>query len=238
MHQIAFDLKRGHLRTVAWGETALRGVGGMTAARFDLLCLLRQKNLLDPDYGHGPLRDGLPQHELSNRLDLHKSTVSKMLTRLEAMGWIRRERSTKPGDWRTKKVFFTPLGLQRIAKAMRVMFRQRTMLKYFERIFKIGKWRFTHVVKNLLEVSETIQYVADCFGDRSIICYDYGPQLAEGPWDSFGRRLPYDPLYVPCPIPRMPPPPRKGPRSPCRPFDLGDAALDRFWGNEKRRRKR
>lgn len=227
MHQIAFDLKRGHLRTVAYGEKAMRGVGSMTAARFDLLCLLRQKNILDPnfDQGRDPLRDGVTQRELWKRLGVDKSTVSKMLRRLEDMGWIRRERPTRREDWRTKKVFFTALGLKRIAKAMRVMFRQRTMLNYFERIFKGRQWGSLHVVKNLQKVSETIKFVAECFGDQSNIVYDYGRLLDDGPWTFFRYReeRPLHPLYVPCPMPRMPAPPRKGPRFPCRPIEFTEA---------------
>jgi len=240
MHQIAFDLKRGHLRTVAYGEKAMRGVDGMTAARFDLLCMIRQQQILE---GGDMLTTGIPQRQIWTRLDVDKSTVSKMLCRLEEMGWVQRARSTARGDWRTKKVCLTPLGLMRIAKAMRIMFRQRTMLKYFERIFKDGPWRSKHVAQNLFEVSDTIQYVAACFGDRSIGCYDDATQLAEGSWcflDSFYRR-PFHILYEPCPRPRMPSAPRKGPRLPCRPMEYTDyenSIRAVIWGDEKRRRRR
>jgi DNA-binding MarR family transcriptional regulator len=240
MHQISFELKRGHLRTVAWGERAMSGVPDMTAARFDLLCLLREKSIL----GEGePLTTGIRQRELWTRLDLDKSTISKMLTRLEEMGWVRRTRSPRPGEWRNKIVFVTALGLRRIAKAMRIMFRQRMMLSYFERIFKASApWKHKHVVRSLLQVWETIQYIADCFGDRSIVCYDFGPQLAEGPWDflDFRKRIDFHPLYAPPPTPRMPTPPRKGPRLPCRPFEFTpyeNALRDGLWGDDKRRRR-
>jgi DNA-binding MarR family transcriptional regulator len=239
MHQISFDLKRAHLRTVAYGEAALRGVGGMTAARFDLLCLLREKSIFR---GTPPLSTGIPQRELWYRLDVDKSTVSKMLTRLEEMGWVWRARSTLRGDWRSKKVFVTPLGLQRIARAMRIMFRQRTLLSYFERIFKAAApWKFKHIVRSLLEVQETIQFIAESFGDRSIVCYDFGPQLFEGPWDFVDHqtRRPFSPLYIPCPTPRMARP-RKGPRLPTRPFEFTpyeNAIRDGLWGDDKRRRR-
>jgi DNA-binding MarR family transcriptional regulator len=210
----------------------------MTAARFDLLFLLREKSIL----GEGdPLTTGIPQRELWTRLDLDKSTISKMLTRLEEMGWVRRTRSTRRGDWRSKMVFATALGLQRIAKAMRVMFRQRTLLSYFERILKDREPR-KHVVKSLLDAYDVIHYIADCFGDRSIVCYDFGPQLAEGPWDflDFRHRKDFHPLYTPPPKPRMPPA-RKGPRLPRRPFEFTpyeNAVRDGLWGDEKRRRQR
>ena len=240
MHQIAFDLKRGHLRTVAYGEKAMQGVGGMTAARFDLLCMIRQQQILE---GGDMLTTGVLQRELWSRLDLDKSTVSKMLCRLEEMGWVRRARSSSPGDWRTKKVVLTSLGLERIAKAMRVMFRQRTMLKYFERIFKAGTWGSKHVMQNVFDVSEAIQYVASCFGDRSIGCYEHGAQLADGIRCFLDRsyRRPFHHLYEPCPTPRMPSAPRKGPRLPRRPFEFTayeNAIRDYLWGDEKRRRTR
>jgi DNA-binding MarR family transcriptional regulator len=240
MHQISFELKRGHLRTVARGERAMSGVPDMTAARFDLLCLLREKSILGETE---PLTTGIRQRELWTRLDLHKTTKSKMLTRLVLWGWVRRARSPRPGEWRNKIVFVTPLGLRRIAKAMRIMFRQRMMLSYFERIFKASMpWKHKHVVKSLLEVWETVQYIADCFGDRSIVCYDFGPQLAEGPWDflDFRKRIDFHPLYAPPPTPRMPTPPRKGPRLPCRPFEFTpyeNALRDGLWGDDKRRRR-
>ena len=166
-----------------------------------------------------------------------------MLCRLEEMGWVRRARSTLRGDWRSKMVFLTPLGLQRIAKAMRVMFRQRAMLKYFERIFKAGPWGSKHVVQNLFEVSDTIQYVASCFGDRSIGCYDDGAQLAGGAWCFLNTwyQRPFHHLFEACPAPRMPNPPRKGPRLPSRPLEFTvyeKAIRDGLWGDEKRRRRR
>lgn len=240
MHQIAFELKRGHLKTVAYGEKAMRGVDGMTAARFDLLCLLRQKSILG---GGPPLTTGISQRELWQRLDLDKSTVSKMLCRLEEMGWVRRTRPTERRDWRSKKVFVTALGLQRIAKAMRIIFRERTLLGYFERIFKnVRPWKYKHVVEGLFEVCETIELIADCFGDRSLVWYDYGPQLLYGPLDSdYFARERFHPLYVPCPTPRTPNAPRKGPRLPCRPFEFSDyenAVRAVLWGDDKRRRAR
>lgn len=240
MHQISFELKRAHLKTVAYGETALAGVGGMTAARFDLLCLLRQRSV----FGWGPpLTTGMSQRALWQRLDLHKSTISKMLCRLEEMGWIRRTRSDIRGDWRSKKVFLTAVGLQRIAKAMRIMFRQRVLLKYFERIFKSARpWKYKHVTESLLQVCETIELIADCFGNRAHVSYDYGPQLCAGPFDPMDllEREPFHPFYTPCPAPRMPNAPRKGPRLPCRPLEYTayeKAVRDGLWGDDKRRRR-
>lgn len=240
MHQISFDLKRGHLKTVAWGEKALRGVPNMTAARFDLLYLLRQEVL---SYGGDPLTTGLTQRELWQRLDLDRSTISKMLRRLEEMGWIRRLRPSNPREWRTKKVLVTTLGLQRIAKAMRIMFRQRLLLSYFERIMKgHRRWKLQNVMKSLVEVRETIQDVARCFGDRSVMTYDLGVQLDGWPLgfrSSFSQGA-FHPLYQPPPAPRLPPK-RKGPRQPVRPIEFTEYenALRAFiWGDEKRRRRR
>ena len=239
MHQISFELKRGHLKTVAWGEAALRGrVPNMTAARFDLLYLLRQRAI---SYGDGALTTGILQRELWQRLDLDKSTISKMLRRLEAMGWVYRTRPTNPRDWRTKKVFVTQLGLRRIAKAMRIMFRQRLMPAYFERIVKEHRrWRIRHPVKSLCHLRETIHDVARCFGDVSLLTYDLGDRMDGWPlgFDHPGRTL--HPLYQPPPPPPRSPPTRKGPRLPCRPFELSEQEeliLDSLRSNPRRRRR-
>ncbi len=239
MHQISFELKRGHLRTVSWGEKVLRGVPGMTAARFDLLCLVRQKAILRSSDPRDALTIPMSQRELWQRLDLDKSTVSKMLSRLEEMGWIRRGRARGIRDWRSKAVYLTDLGLRHIAKAMRIMFRQRPLVAYFERIYK-ARIPNKHVVRTLHATWKDLRFLAECFGDRSNIAYDFGPGLTYGPldWDFFGRE-PYHPLYQPPPKPKLPPK-RKGPRQPIRPFEFSDyenSLRAAIWGDDQRKRR-
>lgn len=180
MHAIAFQAKRVHLCTVAFGHHVLKKVRGMTAARFDLLCLLRQASLgltSSAKTSRDPLKVGVTQKEIIQRLDLCRSTVSKMLARLEEMGWIRRARDRN--DRRVKRVFFTPTGLRRTWHAMRTVFRQRALLARFEELFKLLQPR-THVVQALRDFWNRLHAVAKGFGDRSLVHYDLGTDDQNG----------------------------------------------------------
>jgi DNA-binding MarR family transcriptional regulator len=133
MHAVSFVLKRAHLQNVAFGKKALKKVPGMTPARFDLLYLLRRVAIAE-----GPSADPLAlarrQTELWKDLGLHRSTVAKMLSRLEELGWIRRERDEL--DRRTFVVALTKKGLRLIWRAMRRVFRQKIIRKEYERLFR------------------------------------------------------------------------------------------------------
>ena len=50
-------------------------------------------------------RDGLVQAELAEILEIERPTLGRLLDRLEAKGWLRRE--TDPGDRRVKRVYLT-----------------------------------------------------------------------------------------------------------------------------------
>ena len=142
------------------------------------------------------------QAEIWQRLDLCRTTVSKMITRLEAMGWLRR--TPHPRDKKTKLVLFTAEGLRATWKAMRILFRQRTLIQYFERIMRFRRPRL-HVVEAVYNLWEDIAFVALCFGDRSKVHYDMGAQ-----WDvdedipPQGRE-PFAGLYKPLPPRRKAP---------------------------------
>lgn len=174
MHPIVFQAKRLHLRTVAFGHRVLRKVEGMTAARFDLLCLVRQaalwRDLGDPRTNG--LLVGMSQLEITRRLDLCRTTVSKMLTRLEQMGWVRRVQDTK--DKRRKRVFFTALGLRQTAHAMRIVFRQRKLLARFELIAR-KRWPYKKdVVRALQDLWIDLDFLAGAFADQSMVHYHMG----------------------------------------------------------------
>jgi DNA-binding MarR family transcriptional regulator len=245
MHQISFEFKRGHLRTVAWGEAAMASVPGMTAARFDLLCLIRQKAIFEGrDDPRSMLAMGLTQKKIWSLLDLSKTTISIMLKRLERIEWVHRGRGSGK-EWRTKVVRLTPKGLFSIAKAMRIMFRQRTMLKYIEDVFKKAPaHKRTHVVKAIHGVWEHINFVARIFGDRAAIAYDMGDIIEGWPSELSTREpCPRHPFYAPPPRAKRPPKPLRGAaRDPSgRPFEFTayeNAVRAIVWGTEKKRRLR
>ena len=172
MHAISFHAKRLHLATVAVGQMTLdwAGVEGMTPARFDLMCLLRQSGIALQRRFRRPTDGGkwigsdeavMKQRTLVKRLGLHPSTVSKMITRLEEMGWVTRSRDYD--DRRVKIVEATPLGMRRIWKAMRRVFRERLMLKPFETI-----------VRQMLPTWHVLDGIAAYFGDHSDFSYEWG----------------------------------------------------------------
>src|SRR6476620_2681814 len=114
MHALTFALKRAHLKNVAHAKSLMWAVPGMTPARLDLLCIL--KRAVANEHGWGPLDAARSQADLCKDLGLHRSTVSKMLIRLQEMGWIRRDRDS--ADRRTMAVGLTETGLEMITVAM------------------------------------------------------------------------------------------------------------------------
>jgi DNA-binding MarR family transcriptional regulator len=80
---------------------------GLTAARFDLLYLIRSKSYWMP----------APQGDLHRMLGVCGSVVSRMLKSLEAIGYVRRERSELDG--RRRVVSLTKVGRARILRGIR-----------------------------------------------------------------------------------------------------------------------
>jgi DNA-binding MarR family transcriptional regulator len=184
MHAMSFALKRAHLQAVAFGRKAVGHIEGMTPARFDLLYLLRRVEILYKPACH-PLDGARAQVELCRDLGLHRSTVSKMLKRLEQMGWIRRTRCLL--DKRINNVALTELGLRAIWRAMRRVFRGKKIpRRAYEEIFRgremspsegpsAGGKR--HVVLIIYDAYRMIRAVARHFGDGSFVWYDLGYSL-------------------------------------------------------------
>jgi DNA-binding MarR family transcriptional regulator len=184
MHAISFALKRGHLQAVAFGRTAIAHVEGMTPARFDLLYLLRRVEILYKPDCH-PLDGARSQPELRHDLGLHRSTVSKMLKRLEQMGWVRRTRCLL--DRRVNNVALTELGLRAIWRAMRRVFRGKKIpRRAYEELFRNRERSTTatsvetsaesgkHVVTIVYDAYRMLRDLARHFGDSAFVWYDLG----------------------------------------------------------------
>src|SRR6185436_12640271 len=95
MHVLSFAAKRVHLRWLMTVKRVARDFG-VTPARFDVLYALVKR-------GGTTL-----QAEIVRILHLHKTTVSKLLKKLEGLGYVRRFRGT--WDGRVKVVAFTEHG--------------------------------------------------------------------------------------------------------------------------------
>ena len=105
MHAILFGLKRawhGSLRTTRHALASL----GLTAARFDLLYAADTRDRFG----------SITQRKLRQMLGVNRTTVSRMLGSLEALGLVTRERAYC--DRRTRRVTLTDAGRSRIRLAI------------------------------------------------------------------------------------------------------------------------
>jgi DNA-binding MarR family transcriptional regulator len=168
MHAVSFGFKRAHWSAVRIGKRALARVEGMTPARFDLLYLIRRVRLEDPLLH--PVAAVKRQEALWKELGVHPTTVSRMLAQLLEMGWVERERCVV--DRRCWVLRLTALGWRRVTRAMRILFRQRVVLKVYERLFPTGP--SGHVVERIDALVKTLRRVAYALGDRGRVWFDYG----------------------------------------------------------------
>jgi DNA-binding MarR family transcriptional regulator len=106
MHAIFFGLKRAWQSSLRVTRHALAAVG-LTAARFDLLYAAN----VNPDCP-------TTQRKLRQALGVNRTTVSRMLTSLETLGLITRDR-VRHGDRRTRIVRLTEEGRARVRAVMR-----------------------------------------------------------------------------------------------------------------------
>jgi len=142
----------------------------MTPARFDLLYCVRQVGLSLGAKPRASRLFGIEQAALGRALGLQRSTVSKMLKRLEGMGWV--ERSPATDDRRQKYVRLSEEGLRRIWRAMRRVFRPRLFLGRYERIAK-KLWPDDHALIGVERMFRTVADVARELGDSATLWYNF-----------------------------------------------------------------
>src|SRR5262245_56031541 len=102
MNMIFFGLKRAYYGTLVGTRKPLRKLG-ITAARFDVLMGIKNKNWSF-------------QRDLRRMLAVCAATLTEMLQAIEKLGWIER---TENDDRRYKMVRLTDAGLEMIAKVNR-----------------------------------------------------------------------------------------------------------------------
>jgi DNA-binding MarR family transcriptional regulator len=105
MHQVFFGLKRAYYATIGLTRRTLRKMG-LTAARMDMLYVIHKKG-----------RCWTEQRALWRTLGVCPSVVSRMLKRLEEMGYVERDFVTC--DTRKRLVKLTTQGRARILRAIR-----------------------------------------------------------------------------------------------------------------------
>lgn len=179
MDYLQFRIKRAHLQMVAFGRKVFapkigedgkvedEGVEDMTPARFDLLFAVHGT----PSRKNRTVTRGiLGQGALREKLGLAKPTVSKMLKRLEELGLVRRERSTR--DRRQNDVFLTKEGLRRIEKAFQIVFGKGVVRRKLQRIFTHSHRRLADVRLRIFKIFESVRMVAKHFHDTATLQYE------------------------------------------------------------------
>jgi|GEM_PF-1142190 len=155
MHEVAFRLKRAHLRAVEYGKV-LAARFGLTPAWFDLLYVVRE------NVGAGRV---LRQREIADALGVSPSTVSKMLNRLVARGLVQRSTAA---DARVKVVELTALGHDAIGAAKHAFLRLGIMRNVYRNAYgetRLQSDRFLHRAQRALRA------IARTFADRSTLLY-------------------------------------------------------------------
>jgi DNA-binding MarR family transcriptional regulator len=165
MHATTFALKRGHLLSLAMLRAQLKPFARLelTPARADLLNLIR----VSPPYQ-------LLQRDIAGSLGVTRSTISRMLIRLEAMRLI--VRRYRPGERKRKEVLLSPEGLLRLRVLIRRLMDAGVVDRALRNVFRAapGEMRRPHatLLTDLrryaarLGDGATSPYVARILGER------------------------------------------------------------------------
>ena len=174
MHALSFQFKRAHLRAVAAGRIMVERVAGMTPARFDLLYYVRNGWMASGPLVRATSLPSIDQSAIGAHLGLSRQTISRMLFRLEQMGWIKREPDQH--DARRRVVFLTRLGLRQLFRATRWVFRSRLLLHAYEIVVRqaFPSADGNALLQNMENFRQNIRQVACFFGDTSTLRYDFG----------------------------------------------------------------
>ena len=157
MHFMTFALKRAHLRAIAFVRPWLAHTA-ITPARYDILHLLHEHRLR-------PLR----QTALKHALGISAATLSRMLKRLEELGFI--TRSPSPRDRRAKNVALTAGGRREFRHVLYAIRCPGHLHLAYEGALSRDP---SHAAEMLDAAYGTIGEVARFFGDTSWLGYPTG----------------------------------------------------------------
>ena len=163
MHAIFFGLKRAFHGTLRVSRSAVKACG-LTAARFDLLYALYRR----------PLR-AEAQSTLTRKLGVTRSTVSRMLASLEALGIVRRTRVSC--DRRQRWVALTDAGRTRIQRAVFRLVRTGSAQLAVDSALGGERWPDSeaHCFFAMAALDETLSDIRQAFGDRATLHYPWHP---------------------------------------------------------------
>src|SRR5580693_7215045 len=159
MHAVFFGLKRAYYATLGLTRRTLRKMG-LTAARMDMLYVIHKKG-----------RYSTLQGQLWRTLGVCPSVVSRMLKRLEEMGYV--ERDVVTNDTRKRTVRLTTKGRARILRAIRQFIGWGYARLALHSVLEPRRWHsewHTHVAVSQLQ--EYLRSIRLGFGDRaSLVVY-------------------------------------------------------------------
>jgi DNA-binding MarR family transcriptional regulator len=162
MHPVFFGLKRAYYATLGLTRRTLRKMG-LTAARMDMLYVIHKR-------GRYPTKQGA----LWRTLGVCPSVVSRMLKRLEEMGYV--ERDVVTNDTRKRTVTLTIRGRARILRAIRQFIGWGYAQLALESALEPDRWHsewHAHVAVSRAE--EFLRLIRLAFGDRdSLVVYTSG----------------------------------------------------------------
>ena len=162
MHPVFFGLKRAYYANLGLTRRTLRKMG-LTAARMDMLYVINKR-------GRYPTQQGA----LWRTLGVCPSVVSRMLKRLEEMGYV--ERDVITNDTRKRTVTLTTKGRARILRAIRQFIGWGYAQLALESAHEPDRWHsewHAHVAVSRAE--EFLRLIRLAFGDRaSFVVYTSG----------------------------------------------------------------
>jgi DNA-binding MarR family transcriptional regulator len=154
MHSVFFGLKRAYYATLGLTRRTLRKMG-LTAARMDMLYVIHKKG-----------RYSTLQSQLWRTLGVCPSVVSRMLKRLEEMGYVKRVAVVN--DTRQRAITLTTQGRARILRAVRQFigwgYAELALRSALEPDRWNSEWQ-THVAVSRGE--EFLRLIRVGFGDRA-----------------------------------------------------------------------
>jgi DNA-binding MarR family transcriptional regulator len=162
MHAIFFGLKRAFHGTLRVSRSALK-VCGLTAARFDLLYALHRRPL-----------GAEAQSTLTRKLGVTRSTVSRMLASLEALGVVRRTRISC--DRRQRWVALTDAGRTRIQRAVLWLVGAGSAQLAVDSALGGERWYSdAHCFFAMAALDDTLSNIRQAFGDFATLHYPWHP---------------------------------------------------------------
>lgn len=154
MHPVFFGLKRAYYASLGLTRRTLRRMG-LTAARMDMLYVI-----------HKSFKSTIRQSQLWRTLGVCASVVSRMLKRLEAIGYVRC--TVRYGHVRKRWISLTVRGRATILRAIRQFIGWGYAQLVLRSVLEPYRWHSAwHSYVALAQLREYLRLICVGFGDRA-----------------------------------------------------------------------